>query len=167
MDNIFSTSSIEIRKSMKARANAERRFSEKAADWMTARFGTVLFLTMNIAFFALWILANLGVFGSFQIDPYPFGMLTLLVSLESIVLSIAVIISQNRQAKIADVREEMDFYINLVAEREITKILKLVELLLKKNGVDFSHDPELQKMLQPLSAEEIEAQYKKEIEEAA
>jgi len=156
--------SSRFRKSLKARADATRNFPERAADWMTYKFGTVLFLALNVLFFLIWILANVGIFGKSEaLDPYPFGLLTLIVSLEAIVLSIVVIISQNRQARIADLREEMDFYINLVSEREVTKILKLLGVLLEKHGIDLSHDPEIRKMMQPISAEEIEEQFKKEI----
>ena len=156
----------QFRRSLKARANAERSFSEIAADWMTDRFGRMFFLWANVLFFAGWILANSGKVGSGSpFDPYPFGFLTFVVSLEAIILSIVVIISQNRQARVADLREEMDFYINMVAEQEVTKILKLLELLLEKQGVNFSHDPELRKMIEPIPEEEIEEQFKKEMAE--
>jgi uncharacterized membrane protein len=166
MTRIHHARSSQLRKSLKARTNAERKFSERAADWMTSQFGSVLFLVANLVFFVIWIMGNVGVFGSSEvIDPYPFGLLTLVVSLEAIVLSIVVIISQNRQARVADLREEVDFYINLVAEREVTKILSLLGMLLKKQGVDLTNDPEVKKMMEPISAEEIEEQFKKEMEE--
>jgi uncharacterized membrane protein len=67
--------------------------------------------------FGLWVLVNLGVIGVLgKFDPFPFGLLTMIVSLEAIFLSTFVMVSQNRQAVRADVRSEIDFENNLRAE---------------------------------------------------
>lgn len=107
----------------------ERRWTDKVADLMTAQFGTVWFLIWHATFFLAWIEWNLGFFGLPVFDPFPFGLLTMVVSLEAIFLAIIVLISQNRQNKIADMRQQMDFEIDVRAEEEITRILKMLHQL--------------------------------------
>ena len=87
----------------------------------------------------------------------------MIVSLEAIILSVFVLISQNRTAKVDDLREETHLQLNLIAEREITKIMKMIALLLEKQGIDISQDPELKKMLRPVSEGEIEKRLEREI----
>jgi uncharacterized membrane protein len=96
-------------------------------------------------------------------DPFPFGMLTMVVSLEAIVLAVIVLISQNRAARISELREEIDIQVNMIAETEITKIMKLITVLLEKNGVNIATDPELKKMLEPIDIKKIEAELEKQI----
>ena len=78
-------------------------------------------------------------------------------------MAIFVLISQNRNSKIDDLREETHLQINLISEKEITKLMKMMEILLEKQGVDLSQDPELKKLLKPISEEEIENKLAKEI----
>lgn len=154
----------QIFKSFKAKADARRSGVEKLADEMTTTFGSMGFLVANVIWFVAWILINTNhVPGVAAFDPYPFNLLTTVVSLEAITLAIFVLISQNRAAKVDDLREELDLQINLISEREVTKVIKLIALLLEKQGVDLSQDPELKKMLRPVSASEIEKHLEKEI----
>ena len=153
-----------ILKSIKAKADAKRTFSEKMADVMTSSFGSITFLILNICLFAVWILIHTAPINFIpEFDPFPFSFLTLVVSLEAIILSIFVLISQNRSSKIDDLREETDLQINLMISNEITKLMKMMAILLEKNGVDLSQDPELREMLKPISEEEIEKKLEKEI----
>lgn len=137
---------------------------EKIADWATAFFGSMPFLLANLAFFAFWIFINTGwIKGIFAFDPFPFNLLTTVVSIEAIVLAIFVLISQNRSEKVDVLREEIHLQINIIAEREITKLGQMLAMLLEKQGVDLSQDPELKKLLRPISEEEIEKRLEKEI----
>jgi uncharacterized membrane protein len=153
-----------ILKTIKAKADARRTRGEKLADWMTGTFGSATFLTINILIFIFWILVNINAIpGIAPFDPFPFNLLTTVVSLEAIFLAIFVLISQNRTAKVDDLREEIHLQINLIAEKEITKIGQMLAILLEKNGVDLSNDPELKKLLRPVSEDEIERRLEKEI----
>lgn len=155
----------QIFKSFKAKADARRSEVEKLADALTDFFGSMKFLALNLAWFTLWILINTNSIPSINaFDPYPFNFLTMVVSLEAIMLATFVLISQNRAAKIDDLREELDLQINLISEKEVTKVIKLLSLLLEKNGIDLSTDPELKKMLRPISPAEIEKHLEKEIQ---
>jgi len=154
----------DVIKSFKAKADAKRSTSERFADFLTASFGTVTFLIFNAAVFAIWILWNSEMIpGVPAIDPFPYGLLTMVVSLEAIFLAIIVLISQNREARIADLREEVELYISTYAESEITKLLYLQTLLLEKSGVDVSEDKDMQEMLKNLEADKIEQQLEKQL----
>ncbi|MDO8686796.1 MAG: DUF1003 domain-containing protein [Candidatus Berkelbacteria bacterium] len=153
-----------IFQSIKAKADFKRTATEKIADWMTSRFGSMTFLVINAIFFTLWILINTNQLkGITAFDPFPFSLLTAIVSLEAIILAIFVLISQNRNSKVDDLREETHLQINLIAEKEITKLMKMMEILLEKQGVNLSKDPELKELLKPISEEEIEKKLEKEI----
>lgn len=153
-----------ILKSIKAKADAKRTVMEKMADLMTSSFGSSSFLMLNIFLFVGWILINTGQIKGIPIfDPFPFNLLTTIVSLEAIFLAIFVLISQNRTTKIDDLREETHLQLNLISEREVTKLMKMMALLLEKNGIDLSQDSELKKMIRPVSEEEIEKWLEKEI----
>lgn len=150
--------------SLKAKANAKKKLSDKAADFLTSFFGTVSFLTFNALFFLIWILWNTGFIPGWDIiDPFPFGLLTMVVSLEAIFLAIIVLISQNREARVAELRSEIDLYIDQYSESEITKIMYLLTLLLEKNGIDISEDKEVQAMLKKLQSAKIEKALEKQL----
>lgn len=150
-----------LNEQLRSRLEFQRGASERFADLMTRRFGSVGFLMVNMAVFVAWILANTGVFGIEPFDPYPFGMLTMVVSLEAIVLSIVVLISQNRQGHIADVRQQLDFEIDMRAEEEITRILILLEKMHDKLGLRHEHDAELEEMKKVPDIEKIKAEIEK------
>ncbi|MFN2540493.1 MAG: DUF1003 domain-containing protein [Mycobacteriales bacterium] len=93
-----------------------RQVQDEITDAITAFAGSLSFVYIHVGWFALWVLLNVGAFGLSAFDRFPFGLLTLIVSLEAIFLSTFVMISQNRQAARADVRSELDFETNLRSE---------------------------------------------------
>jgi len=154
-------SSIE---SVEAKAKAKRSWVERLEDRIVYTFGTIKFLLFNLLFFAAWISVNSGLVSGIEpFDPYPFIFLTMVVSLEAIFLAVFVLITQNRQSKISSLREEAELHVNLISEQEITKILKVLGVILKRLGDDDRPDPELQKMLDPLDPEEIERQLEEQL----
>ena len=131
---------------------------------MTTHFGSFTFLLLNLFFFLAWLAVNTNqIEGITAFDPFPFNLLTTFVSLEAIVLAIFVLISQNRNSKIDDLREETHLQLDIISEQEITKLMRMIALLLEKEGIDLSEDPELKKMILPVNEEEIEEKLKKEI----
>ena len=154
--------------SFEAKANENRNLSEKIADTITARLGSMTFLAINGVWFLAWVLINTSIIPYIPVfDPFPFGLLTMTVSLEAIFLAVVVLISQNRAAKVDDLREETELQINTIAEEEITKIIKLQILFLKKNGIDVSQDLDLQEMLIPTDTDSIEQALKKQADESS
>jgi uncharacterized membrane protein len=90
---------------------------DRASDTITSFAGSMQFVYLHTVWFVLWIVVNAGLLGSAVIfDKFPFGLLTLIVSLEAIFLSTFVMISQNREAARADIRSELDFETNVRAE---------------------------------------------------
>ena len=94
-----------------------RKVQDDVTDAVTAFAGSLSFVYIHIGWFALWVVANIGLFGAqLEFDGFPFGLLTLIVSLEAIFLSTFVMISQNRQAARADIRSQLDYETNLRSE---------------------------------------------------
>ena len=102
----------------------------KAADWIAAFSGSITFLIIHIIGFAIWILLNVVDIPGFKhFDEYPFGFLTLSVSLEAIFLSVFVLLSQNRQAEKDRIRSDIEYDVNLKAELEIAHLHEKIDRL--------------------------------------
>ena len=126
---------------MPINANKEiQRFKsaeDRTADKITNFAGTMHFVYIHSAWFIVWIVINLGLLGAgIVFDKYPFGLLTLIVSLEAIFLSTFVMISQNRQAEASEIRSELDYQVNVKAEKEIDLILKALQRIAEKQGLE-------------------------------
>ena len=94
-----------------------QRTQDRVADAITTFAGSLNFVYIHSVWFGVWILLNVGLLGAaLEFDKFPFGLLTMIVSLEAIFLSTFVMVSQNRQAARADVRSELDFETNLREE---------------------------------------------------
>ena len=90
-----------------------RDWQDVVADKVTTFAGSLKFVYLHTVWFGVWILDNVGAFGAHKFDKFPFGLLTMIVSLEAIFLSTFVMVSQNRQAKRSEVRSQVDFESNL------------------------------------------------------
>lgn len=102
----------------------------KVADWISEFSGSLPFLFIHVGLFAIWIALNAGPLARSSIggwDPFPFGLLTMVVSLEAIILSVFVLLSQNRQAARERVRNEIEYQVNLKAELEIAHMHEKVD----------------------------------------
>jgi uncharacterized membrane protein len=154
-------------KAIKAQRAANRTWIEAVADWLNFVAASTSFLVLHVLWFLLWILWNTEVIGHRPFDPYPFGLLTMIVSLEAIFLSIFVLMAQKRESAIAELREEMSLQVGLRLEQEVTKTLQLVAGLYTRLGHKVGEDPELKEMLQPLDVDAIERELTAQIEAAA
>ena len=151
---------------IKAQHAAYRSPLERFVDRLNAIAGSTPFLMVHVVWFGLWILWNTGMLGFRKFDPYPFGFLTMVVSLEAIFLSIFVLMAQQRESAIAELREELSLQVSLRVEQEVTKTLQLVAGLYTRMGHRVSDDPELHHMLQPLDVKGIERDLLEQIEAA-
>jgi CRP/FNR family cyclic AMP-dependent transcriptional regulator len=104
---------------------------QKAADWIAEFSGSIAFLMIHVVLFFLWIIMNVGngVPGIPLFDPFPFGLLTMAVSLEAIILSVFVLLSQNRQVAKDRVRGDIEYDVNLKAELEIAHLHEKMDRL--------------------------------------
>lgn len=134
-----------LNEGLRSQIKFEKTWTDEIADFCTMVFGSVWFLLVNAFLFIGWIVLNIPEFGFIPFDPFPFGLLTMAVSLEAIFLSIIVLISQNRQSKIADIRQRVNFEVDVRAEDEITKILKMVSEIQDHLGIK-KKDAELNRM---------------------
>ena len=114
---------------------SERSTQERIADSITAFSGRTSFVYAHIVWFGLWILFNTGRVGVHPFDPYPYGLLTMVVSLEAIFLSTFVLISQNRLSQEADRRADLDLHIGLLTEHELTRVLQMLDAIQDKLGI--------------------------------
>lgn len=152
---------------LKVAHSANRTWMERFADRLIRDASAPRFLVFHIVWFALWIAWNTGTLGNRPFDPYPFGFLTLVVSLEAIFLSIFVLMGQSREAAIAELREELTLQVNLRMEAEVTKTLQLVAGLYTRLGHTIAEDSELREMLQALDAESLEKELLEQIRGAS
>lgn len=152
---------------IKAQHAANRTWIDAVADGLNASAASTSFFVFHVVWFAIWILWNTGSFGAVPFDPFPFGLLTMIVSLEAIALSIFVLMAQKRESAVAELREEMLLQVALRLEEEVTKTLQLVAGLYTRLGHKVAEDAELHEMLQPLDIEAIERELVLQIETAA
>src|SRR5689334_9884601 len=152
---------------LKAKHAAERTLILALADWLNDLAASPKFFVLHAIWFLVWIPWNVGLLGLKPFDPYPFGLLTMVVSLEAIFLSIFVLMAQKRESAIAELREELALQVNLRMEEEVTKTLQLVAGLYTRLGHRVAEDPELHDMMQPLDVAGLERALATEIAEAA
>ncbi len=103
-------------------AEEQRGLILRIADWVSWFSGSMMFLAIHAMWFIVWVSLNTLPLGINAFDPYPFGLLTMIVSLEAIFLSCIVLISQNRQAEKDRVRSDIEYDVNIKAELEVAHL---------------------------------------------
>jgi uncharacterized membrane protein len=120
-----------------------RSKGEQLSDWIACTAGSGPVLILHVVWFAGWVSVNMGAIrGITPFDPFPFPFLTMTVSLEAIFLALFVLASQNRLALQADKRSHLDLQIDLLAEREMTAVLQLLQDIARHLEVETSVTPE-------------------------
>lgn len=133
---------------MERDALERRSLSARIGDLIANHAGKMWFIGLHLFWFAAWIALNEPRAIGHVFDPYPFSLLTMIVSLESIFLSLFILMSQNRTGHEADRRNHLDLQINLLAEDENTKILLMLQALCKHHKLPIGNDPEINAMAQ-------------------
>lgn len=152
-----------IIKSFEATALKKRSFVAKLADFLTSYFGTISFLVINVAVYAIWILGNSGRIPGFPaVDPYPYSFMNSFVSVEAIILAVIVLMSQNRENQRDVLRNELGLQVELISEKELTKILNILKEILE-NQKKIKHDPELDEMTKEIDAGYIERKLEEQL----
>lgn len=128
---------------LRRQAKRERSVQDRIADWVTEFSGQTVFVYVHIVWFGIWILVNEGGTRFHPFDPFPYGLLTMIVSLEAIFLSTFVLISQNRLSEEAERRADLDLHIGLLTEHELTRVLKMLDAIQHHLGIAHEDDHEL------------------------
>jgi uncharacterized membrane protein len=120
-----------------------RSKAEQIGDWIACTAGSAPVLVLHVVWFGAWVTVNAGVIRLIRpFDPFPFPFLTMTVSLEAIFLALFVLASQNRLARQADKRSHLDLQIDLLAEREMTAVLQLLQDIARHLKVQTTVTPE-------------------------
>jgi len=143
---------------LQSKLEINKTFGDRVALFITDVFGSMTFLCFCLLSFLIWILWNLNFIpGLKPFDPYPFPELEMIVSLFAVILSVSVLISQNREGKMEKISQQVEFEVNVRAENEITKVLALLDEIQKKLGINIK-DQELEAMKESLDLHELHQQ---------
>jgi len=143
---------------LRLKAAGERSVHDHIADIITGLSGRMGFVYVHIVWFGLWILLNTGRVGVRAFDPFPYGLLTMIVSLEAIFLSAVVLISQNRLTGEIERRADLDLHIGLLTEHELTRVLQMLDAIQRKMGIDDDEASELADLEMETKPEDVLAE---------
>ncbi len=114
-----------------------RTATERVSDAIAKFVGSMTFLLLQLLLVLAWSAINLNLIpGTQAFDPFPFGILALVVSSESVLLTIFVLISQNRMTRQAERRSHLDLQVGMLAEQELTAMLRMQHKICQRLGID-------------------------------
>jgi uncharacterized membrane protein len=144
----------------------KRSHGERLSDVFTRFMGSMTFVVLHVVGLAVWFSWNLGAFGLKPFDPFPFGILTLIVSTEGVILAIFVLISQNRMSRLANQRAHLNLQISLLSEQETTKILQRLKTIADHLDVrETERDEEIERLSQSTHLEVLAEELKRSLPE--
>jgi len=133
------TAQSNIEKIVQLEEEDERRrsFSDRFPEMIGSFAGSVTFVVCQLTFVGLWAVANSEIIPGLPVfDPFPFSLLSGVLGLESVLLTAFVLIRQNRMSLLADRRSHLDLQISLLAEKETTKIIQMLERMSQQMGME-------------------------------
>jgi uncharacterized membrane protein len=144
----------------------QRSWTERLGDAIADFVGTMTFILMHLLGFCLWFVINSGIVGISPFDPYPYVLLTMVVSMEGVLLATFVLMKQNRMSRRADQRNHLNLQIDLLAEKEITKILQLQQAMCRHFQIDNGGaDGELQELAEHTAVEGLAEELERKMPE--
>jgi uncharacterized membrane protein len=143
---------------LRRKADRERSSQDRIADAITSFSGRMVFVYVHIVWFGGWILLNTGRVGVRPFDPFPYGLLTMAVSLEAIFLSTFVLVNQNRLSEEIEHRADLDLHIGLLAEHELTRVLQMLDAIQRKMGIEDDEASELADLEMETKPEDVLAE---------
>jgi uncharacterized membrane protein len=160
------TANIRSVAEMQSTLEHRRTVVDRLADVIGGFSGSMTFVFLHVAFLAAWFLFNTLPLGLHHFDPYPFILLCMIVSVEGVLLSTFVLMKQNRMQYRADMREQLDLQVNLLAEKEVTKTLQLLRAICQKLEIEpnFENDPELLEMASVTSVDMLAERIQTDLE---
>jgi uncharacterized membrane protein len=143
---------------LRLKAARERSVQDRIADAVTSFSGRMEFDYVHIIWFCVWVLLNTGRVVVRPFDPFPYGLLTMVVSLEAIFLSTFVLISQNRLGEEMERRADLDLHIGLLTEHELTRVLQMLDAIQHKMGIEDDEASELADLEMETKPEDVLAE---------
>ena len=141
---------------LKSELDIEQGLIDNFGVRVTAVLGSMWFLAGYIIMFTVWICWNLRFLpGLKPFDPFPFPILQMVVTLFAIILSVSVLVNQNRQGRIERIKRRVEFEVNVRAETEITKVLNMLHEIQQKMGLANNVDKELEDMKEPIDIKQL------------
>jgi uncharacterized membrane protein len=128
---------------------------DHVASLITRKAGSASVIVFHTIWFLIWVVLNVRLLNLEPFDPYPFSLLTTIVSLESIFLTLFVLVSQNRMSQEADRRAELDLQVNLLAEKESTMVLRILRDISTHLGLEGKASAELRELLKETHIDEL------------
>ena len=142
----------------------QRSTGERVGEAFTRFMGSLTFVVLHLVGMAIWFSWNLGTFGLEPFDPFPFGIFTLIVSTEGVILAIFVLISQNRMSRLANQRAHLNLQISLLAEQETTKILQRLKTIADHLDIrETERDEEIERLSQSTHLEVLAEELKRSL----
>ena len=143
---------------LRHKAANRRNLEDRVSDIITDVSGRMIFVYFHAVWFGLWIILNTGLLGFKAFDPFPYGLLTMIVSLEAIFLSTFVLISQNRMNALAESRADLDLHIGLLSEHETTRVLQMLDAIQTKLGIENHAESDLADLEMETKPEDVLAE---------
>jgi uncharacterized membrane protein len=139
------------------KALERRSNSERFADGVGLFAGSLPFVVLHLVFLIAWLLVNSGeIRGIPAFDPYPFSLLGMIVAVEAVILSSFILMRQNRMMRRGERRDHLNLQVDLLAEKEITKVLQMVRAMCGHMGLrDIMADTEIRDLSQTTSIESL------------
>jgi uncharacterized membrane protein len=133
-----------------------RSSSERLADAVGGFAGSLLFVVLHLVL-VVWLLINSGKIPSARpFDPYPFSLLGVIVAVEAVILSSFILMRQNRMMRRGERRDHLNLQVDLLAEKEITKLLQMVRAICGQMGLqNIMADKEIRDLSQNTSIESL------------
>ena len=152
-----SQSNIDSIVSQEEEALERRSSSERLADAVGGFAGSLFFVVFHLALVIAWLLVNSGkIPGARPFDPYPFSLLGVIVAVEAVILSSFILMRQNRMMRRGERREHLNLQVDLLAEKEITKLLQMVRAICGQMGLqNIMADKEIGELSQTTSIESL------------
>ena len=134
-----------------------RSSSERLADAVGGFAGSLFFVVLHLALVIAWLLVNSGkIPGARPFDPYPFSLLGVIVAVEAVILSSFILMRQSRMMRRGERRDHLNLQVDLLAEKEITKLLQMVHAICGQMGLqNIMADKEIGELSQTTSIESL------------
>jgi uncharacterized membrane protein len=144
---------------------AQRTWTQKLGDAIAEFMGTMIFVICHMVGLIIWFIVNAGAIpGLKPFDPYPYTLLTFIVSLEGVLVAVFVLMRQNRMSRRADQRDHLNLQIDLLSEKEITKMLELQRLICQRLEIAVN-DAEVDELSTSTAVEELAQELDKKLPE--